>query len=125
MPDSPDKVQERWWAKFLGGVRHASQGFSFSDLSGKWFVGEHKYRKLEQYSAEFRKAIKQSDENWAREKKKTNPRIPLVLFTFHGGVGQNARRFLMLEVFNKDKDIETLLENLLKRIKQKDGTEVP
>lgn len=117
MPDSPDKVQERWWASFLGGVRHASQGISHADLSGLWFVAEHKYRKLEQYSAEFRKAIHQSDQNRLREDKGSK-RVPLILLTFHGGVGQNARRFLVIEVFPRDKDIKTLLTSLLQRIRE-------
>lgn len=118
MPDSPDKVQERWWATFLGGVRHASQGISHADLSGDWFVAEHKYRKLEQYSAEFRKAVKQHDENKAREVANKSGRIPLILLTFHGGVGQNARRFLIFEISSKDKDITEFLLSTVSYIKQ-------
>lgn len=118
MPDSSDKAAERWWAKFLRGIRHPSQGVSHADLSGEWFVCEHKYRNLAQYSAEFRKAIQQSDANLAREVKEKTNRIPVICFTFHGTRGQNARRFLMLEVFPKDGDIELLLDNLLKKIKK-------
>lgn len=115
MPDSPDKVAERWWAKFLFGVRVPSQGVSNEDLSGKWFTGEHKYRKLEQYSAEFRKAIQQYDANREREKV-GKKRFPLIAFTFHGSRGQNARRFLMIEVFPSDKDIKNLLKEILVKI---------
>lgn len=117
MPDSPDKANERWWAKFLGGVRHASQGVSHADLSGIWFIAEHKYRNLSQYSAEFRKAVMQSDANRDREPK-VGGRQPLICFTFHGSRGQNARRFMMIEVFPKDQDVVTLLENLLTKIKE-------
>lgn len=117
MPDSPDKANERWWAKFLGGERRPSQGVSYEDLSGHWFTGEHKYRNLLQYSAEFRKAISQHDANRSREPKEGG-RQPLICFTFHGSRGQNARRFLMIEVFPKDKDITNLLETLLTKIKE-------
>lgn len=121
--DRPDKVAERWWAKFLGGLRRASQGMSFQDVEGHWFVGEHKYRILKQYSAEFRKAIQQHDANKDREKK-GDGRVPLILFTFHEGVGQSNRRFLMIEVYPSDGDIVSLLSNLLERIKKqpKNGT---
>lgn len=114
MPDSPDKANERWWANFLGGLRHASQGKAHPDVSGKWFTLEHKYRKLEQYSAEFRKAITQHDIN-----RNLEPALqPLIGFTFHGSRGHNARRFLMIEIFPKDKDIVTLLNRLLEDIKK-------
>ena len=115
MPDTADKVAERWWAGFLGGVRRASQGISYQDLEGFWFVAEHKYRILSQYSAEFRKAIMQHDENTRREKEGEGRRS-LICFTFHGNVGQNARRFIMFEVFPKDKDVTSFLDTLQKQI---------
>lgn len=109
MPDSPDKVNERWWARFLGGVRHPSQGTAHPDVSGSWFTVEHKYRKLEQYSAEFRKAIQQADLN----KKYFPQKIPFICLTFHGSRGENARRFLIIEVYNKDTNLVSLLTSLL------------
>jgi len=113
VPDSPDKANERWWASFLGGKRFASQGTAYPDLAGDWFTAEHKYRLLEQYAAEFRKAVQQHDIN-----KELEPKLqPLICFTFHGSRGHNARRFLMIEVFPKDKNIEYLLEQLLLKIK--------
>ena len=117
MPDSSDKAAERWWARFLGGVRHPSQGVSHEDLSGNWFVAEHKYRLLEKYSAEFRKAVQQHTENVMREIANKTGRRGLICFTFHGSRGQNARRFLMIEVSSKDKDVVSLLERMLTEIK--------
>lgn len=117
MPDTPDKAAERWWGAFLGGHRHPSQGVSHEDVSGPWFLAEHKYRLLERYSAEFKKAIKQYDENKAREVAAKGDRTPLVLFTFHGSRGQNARRFMMVEVFPKDGNVVNLLEGILAKIK--------
>jgi hypothetical protein len=117
MPDSSDKAAERWWGNFLGGKRVPSQGVSNEDITGTWFTAEHKYRNLGQYSAEFRKAIQQYDANALREKASKTPRFPLVCFTFHGTRGQNARRFIMLEVFPKDENIEKFLGGLLERIK--------
>lgn len=114
MPDSPDKANERWWASFLFGKRFASQGTAHPDIAGDYFTAEHKYRKLEQYSAEFRKAIQQHDINRDLEPKLQ----PFVCFTFHGSRGHNARRFLMVEVFPKDKNIVELLARLLDRSKQ-------
>lgn len=115
LPDSPDKVAERWFAKFLGGVRHASQGVSHADVSSDVFVVEHKYRKLDQYSAEFRKAIAQHDANRERENK-GDKREPIVCFTFHGTRGQNARRFIMFEVFPKDVSIDNWLKKLIEKV---------
>lgn len=109
MPDSSDKANERWWAGFIHGERHPSQGTAHPDVSSVGFTLEHKYRLLSQYSAEFRKAINQHDIN-----RELFPyKIPLIGLTFHGERGQNARRFLIVEVFNKDKTMDTVLKRLL------------
>ena len=102
----------------MGGVRHASQGVSHADVSSAWCVVEHKYRKLEQYSAEFRKAIAQHDANREREKQGDN-REPIICFTFHGTRGQNARRFIIFEIFPKDLDIDTWIKSLTEKTKKK------
>jgi len=114
MPDSPDKANERWWADFLFGKRYASQGTAHPDIQGAWFTAEHKYRLLQQYAAEFRKAVQQHDIN--RELEPTLQ--PFICFTFHGSRGHNARRFLMVEVFPKDKNVVELLTNLLEKAKK-------
>lgn len=102
------KVAETWFAKFLDrwevafierlptglSKRHPSQGIAHEDLSGDWYVAEHKFRKLEQYSAEFRKAVAQHDINKAKYPDKQS----LICFTFHFGRGKKNRRFIMLEI---------------------------
>lgn len=88
------KSHERWWARYFGGLRHPSQGFSHPDVSGLWFTLEHKYRQFRQYSAEFRKAIAQHDENLV-----SNPsKIPFIGLSLSEGRGKPIRRFLIYEV---------------------------
>jgi len=118
MPDAPPKAAERWWARFLGGHRHPSQGVAHPDISGEWFTAEHKYRDWEKYNAEFKKAVAQHDINRQMDKEFNRPRIPLLCLTLHGGVGQNARRFLVIEVFPKDRDIVSFLTKILNRIQE-------
>lgn len=94
------KQAERKWARFFGrgARRHSSQGIRYEDISGNWFVAEHKFRQFEDYSAEFRKAIEQHDDNKVRNPTKES----LILFTFHSGRGTPNRYFLMLEVVGQD-----------------------
>ena len=90
------KEAERKWARFFGrgARRHSSQGVRYEDISGNWFVAEHKFRQFDDYSAEFRKAVEQADDNKSRNPTKES----LILFTFHNGRGTPNRYFLMLEV---------------------------
>lgn len=116
MADNSAKQAERWWGKFLLGMRHPSQGVPHPDISSYWCVVEHKYRQFNSWPAEFRKALSQVDANIKMEANRKMPRVPLLALTLHRGVGQNARRFLVIEVHPKDKDVRTLLERILRRI---------
>lgn len=93
MPSEAWKRAERAWASILGGQRRPSQGGPSADILGPDFAAEHKLRKYEEYSAEFRKAIRQHDQN-----KREHPNLlPLVLFTFYEEGRRGHRRFMMVE----------------------------
>lgn len=100
------KANERWWGRYFGGIRHPSLGVEHPDVSGLWFTLEHKYRTFGDYSAEFRKAIRQMDINASLFPKK----IPFIGLSLHQGRGKKTRRFLVYEVTEEtfEKELEKI-----------------
>ena len=110
------KANERWWARYFGGTRHASQGVEHPDVSGLWFTLEHKYRDWSSYSAEFRKAISQMDAN----SKMFPHKIAMVGLSLHQGRGKKTRRLLVYEV--TEETFEEELNKIRRVMNDTEGT---
>lgn len=100
------KDDERDFAAWAGGQRHASNGKAQQDLSGEWWTAEHKT--FTALPARVIKAFDQAALNFV-----ANPmKEAFVFFTLHFGRGRKNRRFIALEVDIQQDDFETKSRDL-------------